>query len=271
MTEQSTGDVQGIQPLDEDFMDHLFEGVSEELPDDPWALLEGSEFEDSDQDKVISALEKDEDINDFLPNPVVQHIQMHVRDKDVEELFDDELEQQLAILIKVRVHEVCHINTPWTEREKAIGWVFCSTDDTQEDNDFLSLLDAVSPFQARTEILQVRIQHQLYRQSIPLRTPLPWSADEPPTIIEGELATTIGGDNAITLMRIAWMWPGMRLDLLKEQAAELWNDSEYDVNVVMDDMIDSGYLGISNGFVYGICRNPELREKGGTFSWSDAL
>lgn len=255
----------------DDFLDQLFEGVDDDLPDDPWALLEGSELSRSNQSEIIEAVEREENIDDLLSTTVYERVRSHGRDSDVEDMFEDELERQLAILIKVRVHEVCHVNTSWDDRERAIGWIFCSTDDQQEENDYLSFQDAISPFQARPEVLQARIQHQLYRHAIALRSPLPWSADEPPHVIEGELATSIGGENAITLFRIAWLWPGMRLDLLKEQAHSFWEDSDYDVDVVLEDLIDSGYLGIANGFVYGICRNPELRAKGGTFIWSEAL
>lgn len=254
-----------------EFEDLFFDGIEDELPDDPWALLEGSELTDSNQDDLIKAVENEEDIDDMIDSISYEHVGLHGRDKDVEDMFEDDLERQLAILIKVRVHEVCHVNTLWPDREKALSWIFCSTDDTQPENDFLSFTDTTSAFQARTEVLQARIQHQLYRYAIALRSPLPWTADEPPSVIEGELASSIGGENAINMLRVAWLWPGMRLDLLKEQVEELWIDGEWDIDVVLDDLIDHGYIGIANGFVYGICRNPELKAKGGTFIWSEAL
>lgn len=251
--------------------DLFFDGIDAELPDDPWSLLEGSLLNDSNQDDLINAVESEEDIGDIVNSISYSHVGLHARDKDVEDMFEDDLERQLAILIKIRVHEVCHVNTLWADREKALGWIFCSTDDSQQENDFLSFSDTTSPFQARTEVLQARIQHQLYRHAIPLRSPLPWTADEPPSVIEGELASTIGGENAINMLRVAWLWPGMRLDLLKDQVRELWVEGEWSVDVVLEDLIDHGYIGIANGFVYGICRNPELKAKGGTFVWSEAL
>ncbi len=267
------------EKLDGGFVDHLFDGLSEEWPDDPWELLEGSGLSKSNHEDVIEAIEKEEDISslmDGVPDVDVHHsFNLHRRDEHIEEMFDDDLERQLALLVKVRVHEACR---PWetvATRRKAMRWIFCSIDDSMPENDYLSFRDALSPFQARTEVVQARVQFQLYRNSTPMREPLPWIADEPPSVIEGELlgsSAVPGGENAVTMFRTAWMWPGIRIDILKDQSEEFWREGvNGSVEDVFEALVDYGYFGVSNGFVYAICRNPELKGKGGTFSWSDAL
>jgi hypothetical protein len=319
------------QPEGDHLIDALFSGLDEELPDDPWALLEGAGFEESNLDHVLHAVENDEDIETAqkLSRLKAEHVhedaaeevtdpwellegseladtdldrqlraieaedersilddlklpkRMHTRDKEIEELFDDELERQLVVLLKVRVHDACHRWGSWEARSKALRWIFCSLDDSMAENDFLSLRDVASPFNARIEVLQARIQYQLYRSSLPSRAPLPWMADEPPSVIEGELLRSgieagfgpVGGPSAVTLFRAAWLWPGNRVDLLKQQCEPVWNHQAggYSISEVLASLVDYGYIGIANGFAYAICRNPELKAKGGTFSWSDAL
>lgn len=264
----------------------------EALPEDPWALLEGLQLTPIDASKIIKEIEEEsteedeegegtEDSGMTLPAITLPGTLRGSRDRMIEYLFETDLQRRLAKLIKLRIQDACGANTPWETRRDAIRWIFCSTDDSMDQNARLSLRDALAVFGARHHVLQARVVYQLYINALPLRSPLPFLADGLPEIIENELWGVFGahnGYNAVTLARVAWLWPGMRIDLFRSECQKsfLSGPDVLPFEDLLDKMLDAGYLGVAAGFVFAICRNPSKQQKKNgsmynIYSWSSVL
>lgn len=246
----------------------------EDLPEDPWEILNGVELPEVNTNAIIASTETEDD-NENLPrfkDITGLTLPKNIRcETPVKNLFDDETEQQLVALLKYRISQACNMATPWEKRKKAIKWIFCSTDDSMEENSFLSLRDVLDVFGARHYIIQTRVVFELYKKSIPLQAPLPFLADPIPDVIESEIYFSVGfknAENAIAIAKTAWMWPGMRLDFLLAESTKYWKPNGEEFPDVLESLVQKGYIGIAGGFAYAICRNPLLYKNQTYVSWS---
>ncbi len=252
----------------------------QELPENPWdlfgdedyggtradfsAFFEGADEEDDEREISI--------ISDVLFSKAKKIRKSH--DEQIDHVFEDDLERRLAALIKTRVAELCNASSPRDVREKAAHWIFCSADDSLAENSFLSLQDALSVFAARPYVLQARVVYHLYMNCLPLQGRLPIEADPLPEPIAGELAGAFGihnEENALRLASTLWSWPGMPLDILEETVQDQWHAGGAGFAQLLDAMALSGYVGISCGYGFMICRNPGLLGRKSAFQWSEAL
>lgn len=267
---------------EDQIIDTIFGDDVGELPDDPWQLIEGVNLSRSRSDEIIKSIEKDEEIDDLsfsgdeFDDGATGFQRLKgigkLRDQVIEAMFDDETQRQLALLLKYRINDACQISSSVETRKKAIKWIFCSSDSTMTEICVppISFRDTLSVFGARHYVIQTRVVYQLYRNCIPLRTPLPFLADGLPEIIENELYGNFGVDNAnnaVLLARTAWLWPGIRIDILKEECLKGWFQDGDPFDELINKMADRGYIGIANAFVFMICRNPSLKNLK-NYSWS---
>lgn len=142
------------------------------------------------------------------------------------------------------------------QRHAAINWVFTADDKP----DAFELCCAA--LGARAHVVRLRLHYQFYLDWTVFPAPFPFLTVPLPHDLIGQIMYEAGAEG-FALAREAWLWPGIREDLLLERAGVTHRRS-------LERLEEKGIMAaqMTNWYLCGRSPSLTLREKGGTLSWS---
>lgn len=178
-------------------------------------------------------------------------------------------EQYLFETMKRAIRAASNVNTVWSTRKRAAEWLFASRTLNKQG---VSFSEACRALGARKFVIQARVQYQLYRAGVPYPEPITFLSDPVAPAMCGELLFR-HGETGMNMGKLLWTWPGIRADVLAEQAMEHLGVRGDQVADLLQAMESDGYVGLKHGFWFFLSRNPDTYTMSGRrrFQWSKAF
>lgn len=186
---------------------------------------------------------------------------------DVEDF--EGFEQYLFETMKRAIRAASNVNTVWGTRKHAAEWLFSSRTLNKQG---VSFAEACRGLGARKFVIQARVQYQLYRAGVPYLEPIDFLSDPLAPTMCSELLFRYG-ETGMNLGKLMWSWPGIRADILVEQATDRLGFGSEQLERLLRAMEADGYVGLKHGFWFFISRNPDVYTMAGRrrFQWSKAF
>jgi len=168
--------------------------------------------------------------------------------------------------IKKAVRAACNVNSTPAQRIKALEWIFVPN---SEDKHSLTFSLCCGALGARSHLIHVRLQYQLYDVCLPLPAPLPFLAASIPESLCSEILC-FGGELSLDVAKEIWFRPGIRADLLRDMFSHIPNR---DFLLATELIEERGVIGLKMGYWFFTGRQPDalpihMRNR---FHWSDSI
>lgn len=180
--------------------------------------------------------------------------------------YEDGPEREAYERIKKAVRAASNVNSNDAQRIKALEWIFVPN---AEDKDTLTFSLCCGALGARSHLIQVRLQYQLYLACLPLPAPLHFLAVSIPESLCSEILC-FGGELSLDIAKEIWFRPGIRADLLRDMFSHIPN-REF---LLATELIEEcGIIGLNMGYWFFTGRQPDalpvhVRNR---FHWSDSI
>lgn len=252
--ENNVSDAIAKQGFEEDYQHEP--QLEDALFGDVWDLIDAASdgLETAPRDLFVAEQQRDE----------TPGIDAHIAVEDFEGF-----EQYLFETMKRAIRAASNVNTVWSTRKRAAEWLFASRTLNKQG---VSFSEACRALGGRKFVIQARVQYQLYRAGVPYPEPIAFLSDPLAPAMCGELLFRYG-EIGMNLGKLLWSWPGIRADVLEEQATERLAISASRVGDILLSMEADGYVGLKHGFWFYLSRNPDVYTMAGRrrFQWSKAF